>query len=741
MLELVAVLAQTLACVSKSSCCLKASVLLVAMSAAEVQKQIDGNGPILNRLEIACNLLREMNLLQELDVLPEKVLCHPCNRGGLGLNPHNAHRTGAKVQSIGADLKQLDTYLFTMPPAGAVAAKHIKFNEELVSIAEGMLAPVNGHELYTSVAGGHFEAFCKAANAGCKTNQKNIMDEQGNIDVGKLKKDFVFKKLLEKGWRCMVIDGHAEELIPGLPDFIQRAKNAHNSIASEASETEVCVSINEFASNMQKLGNSINWDTCIDAATTGNPPCIGYAKVLAKYCSLYSGGVGAPELVRLDKFAKRQAANAKLGEEFWTAVVDVNFGETTPCPRIRSAMLACNMTSPKVQDGISKLLLKADILGLAKKEKLPMVLDFEKSLATCADLVEKLGLSVDENTKMKLDNSYILMMVRGIAHLCNKEHLTFEGEKHDSLNDIMKLFFTAVDCNPGEAPAPSAPASKASTILPEVVTMDMVGDPQHIAAKKGFTKDGIVYNKELGHSSLFIIKQLDTMVELESREFMPNATVKKHTMPVPQFLKEWSLWKGSLNDLPFVVENDVVITHTITNTINYIQDVARIGLFHDLTSYASKNGSNGHAKLLYTMNPFKVYAKNDIKDEELVLVPQVDLDHIKVAKQGKAPPACLKIDHPLDVRDEKLELYILKTAVPKPAEVKELKPSNTFAFNPFFMVDTTSDKKSANVTYYVEQHCDFKVPMYYNHRRILANEPILSYAPPENPAKKQKTSA
>ena len=248
MLELVAVLAQTLACVSKSSCCLKASVLLVAMSAAdmvkqlaEVQKQIDGNGPILNRLEIACNLLREMNLLQELDVLPEKVLCHPCNRGGLGLNPHNAHRTGAKVQSIGADLKQLDTYLFTMPPAGAVAAKHIKFNEELVSIAEGMLAPVNGHELYTSVAGGHFEAFCKAANAGCKTNQKNIMDEQGNIDVGKLKKDFVFKKLLEKGWRCMVIDGHAEELIPGLPDFIQRAKNAHNSIASEASETEVCV--------------------------------------------------------------------------------------------------------------------------------------------------------------------------------------------------------------------------------------------------------------------------------------------------------------------------------------------------------------------------------------------------------------------------------------------------------------------------------------------------------------------
>ena len=397
MLEVVAVFAQ--ACISKSDCCLKASVL-VAMSAEEVKKQIDGDEPILTRLEIACTLLKEMNLIQELDVHPNQVLCHPCNRSGLGLNPHNAHRTGAKVQSIGADRKQLDTYLFTLPPAGEVADKHIKFNEDLVKIANGMLAPVNGHELYTSVAGGHFEAFCRAAIAGCKTNQKNIMDDQGKIDVGKLKNDFVFKQLLEKGWKCTIINYHAEEIFPSLPDFIQRAKNAHNSIASESSETQVCVSINEFASNMEKLGHDVDWDKCIAAATTGNPPCSDYAEVLAKYGRLYSGGVGAPQLVRLDKFAKRQAANARLGEEFWTAVTEVNFGEITTCPRIRSAMLACNMTSPKVQDGISKLLIKADIFGLARNEKLPSVLEFEKSLATCDNMVEQLGLTVDEKAKV-----------------------------------------------------------------------------------------------------------------------------------------------------------------------------------------------------------------------------------------------------------------------------------------------------------------------------------------------------
>ena len=79
--------------------------------------------------------------------------------------------------------------------------------------------------------------------------------------------------------------------------------------------------------------------------------------------------------------------------------------------------------------------------------------------------------------------------------------------------------------------------------------------------------------------------------------------------------------------------------------------------------------------------------------------------------------------------------------MPKVAEVRELKSKGKFAFNPFFMVDTTPDKKKANVTYYVEKHCDFKVPMYYNHRSILANEPILSYVHPRNSAKKQKTAA
>ena len=97
------------------------------------------------------------------------------------------------------------------------------------------------------------------------------------------------------------------------------------------------------------------------------------------------------------------------------------------------------------------------------------------------------------------------------------------------------------------------------------------------------------------------------------------------------------------------------------------------------------------------MNPVKVYAKIDIPNEHLVLVPQVDLDHIKVAKKGKAGTACLTIDHELNVQGEQFELCIAKPAVGKAAEVKELKTRGKISFNPFFMVETTSEKKKANV--------------------------------------------
>ena len=67
----------------------------------------------------------------------------------------------------------------------------------------------------------------------------------------------------------------------------------------------------------------------------------------------------------------------------------------------------------------------------------------------------------------------------------------------------------------------------------------------------------------------------------------------------------------------------------------------------------------------------------------------------------------MQIDYALNAHGEEFEMCIAKPALPKTAEVKQLRPTGNFSFNPFFLVDITTDKKKANVAYYVEEHCDF----------------------------------
>ena len=48
---------------------------------------------------------------------------------------------------------------------------------------------MNGEERYITVGCGHMAAFCKVAEIGGKTPQKDIADEDGRIDVNKIKKN------------------------------------------------------------------------------------------------------------------------------------------------------------------------------------------------------------------------------------------------------------------------------------------------------------------------------------------------------------------------------------------------------------------------------------------------------------------------------------------------------------------------------------------------------------------------
>ena len=203
------------------------------------------------------------------------------------------------------------------------------------------------------------------------------------------------------------------------------------------------MTINEFAAGMQKSNKEINWSQYMDVATSGNPPCMLSVQVLAKYCRLYSGGEGAPVIISLDKFHKKHCSNARLGEEFWTAVTDFSCtGSLCPVPWVRSAMLACQLTAARRMDGISKLLTATDIRKLNSKANAPKVLELEKSLSTCKELVTQVGDQHGEDAYQKVHDAFMLLQIRCIAHLCGKGNLTFEGISFENINEILKHFFS-----------------------------------------------------------------------------------------------------------------------------------------------------------------------------------------------------------------------------------------------------------------------------------------------------------
>ena len=53
------------------------------------------------------------------DISPKLMLVHPDNRGKLGVNPFNSHRTGAYIRKVGADLALLTkSTAFELQPIG-----------------------------------------------------------------------------------------------------------------------------------------------------------------------------------------------------------------------------------------------------------------------------------------------------------------------------------------------------------------------------------------------------------------------------------------------------------------------------------------------------------------------------------------------------------------------------------------------------------------------------------------------
>ena len=357
------------------------------------------------------------------------VLCHPKNRAGFMLNGFNSHANGLKVKKVGANRSELHgAVAMERSPFPEERAKELAANKAVAEGSNGLIPMPDGNEDFMSLGTGHMVAFVRASNAGCRTPFKELQDATGHISKEILCRDPEFKAMIEEGWEFIVLPWQVGATWPQLAEFAQRALNASNSVATDATEWEVAITMVEVCEGMEKP----DWALAQGAALAGNPSCMSYGNAIRTIAELYAGGPGAPLLHEQDEFVKTMGENRRLGEEFSSAIAKTAFHPHEPRIHLRHCLISANLVSTDVQDGVVKFIIKGDLSKLAMKTKWDETKEADDLLKDMHVFASGL-LQVKALSRCQFIDVVGLCRVRAGAFLTKKGHKTFEKMTYASL--------------------------------------------------------------------------------------------------------------------------------------------------------------------------------------------------------------------------------------------------------------------------------------------------------------------
>lgn len=407
----------------------------------EADRILGSNDPVNQKMVLLNQLWLRNGLASYQTVPPCKMLVHPSNRGGSMCNGFDVVAKGEKLMSQGfrQDLLESSSVAFALSSDLSKRELQVKANQKLAQQFPGVLADVQGDELYLTVGASHSTSFLKAKKlAGLASGPDSL------------------KGILESGWKWLILASTLEEAFPSLPLLYAAALNSSNSAQVAATELECLATI----SKRIKLGKPVEQavaDTCI-----GEPQCKEYIDTIAYFAKLYTGGEEMPMADFLVAFSKQYGESALLGEEFMRMVTHYDFrlqGTVLPCFRV--ALVATQLSASKVVDKVSKLLVKGDFDRLKNKCSNALK-EVELLLHDGWKIVQKAG-HLEERKKLGVFGRYCIRLV---LFLCQKQKAGRESKPWVNMKEITDQFAAEMLCPPGssssskDAPGKEAPASQ-----------------------------------------------------------------------------------------------------------------------------------------------------------------------------------------------------------------------------------------------------------------------------------------
>ena len=702
----------------------------------EVQSIIDqankGQVPVNTALEDIWQKLSDLKITRTMTMMVDNVMCHPCNRGKLGLNGHNVHRNIHHVDNAGVDLNELGkSNCFELCPLEPTKSKQIAWNARLVKSANGLLADLNGSETVMSVGTGHFTAGCRAVKSGCRTPFPDLADAKGNLAQDRFrKKDHRWSVCFDKGWMWRVWPWQAEYAWPMLPDLAQRGLNSSHGVTSRSTELEVMVWVFEACKDAQ----GTQFTELLEAVKLSGPVCAQYITAVGKLAMQIGGGAKGSVLFFMDRFAKSFGENKILGQEFVEAVVSLNLSKTNSCNYVRTALVITNLISEKVVDGVAKLLTPSDVNrlnGLAKKSMAIGLNEFIKHAWAICESAWDAGYISEQS----FDETCGRMMVRAILFCVDKQKLAPAGMTIGATIDDIKCAFrddiletaTGAPVDFGEMTfvekrdekdekdKDTKEKSKTNLVSDEVLmhmlSDDQQNDPVVVCKRHGFQIKDYVKEKGVEDGGVFRIAAIGAVVELDSVDVFEGE--RFWNTPLEKFLDDWTKFNGKITTLLKVPQ---------TGFPAFVDgDNAKCTAFQTLLEFEKAQTRD----LQFAMNPSIVATNQAVPKNALRLAPFTMLSSMNVDSKKKSS---------LVINVGGVMVY--PSAPNKPDKNEEL---DKYMFTPFWWVTKTSDPELANMAFASHKIGKVSFPILHNTHALHPNQRLYLYK--ENAVKMAMSNA
>ena len=724
--------------------------------------RLDKKVPYNELLQTCLDILKKHKLCYVQTIDASQMLVHHKNRGGLMLSVHNVHANAAVIHTVGADRSQLNNAVcFELADDGEQRTINLAKNEALIQRSNGFLAAINGFEKYISVGCGHTTAFTKLAKVGGKTVARSLQDDDGNIDIRKLRKNAEFRAMLDEGWPWTVMSSAVDIAFPAFAKVAQKALNVNNHVAQKTGELEMALGLVDLCSD-PGFQEEPDWkglacQSMLDQGIPAGP----YARVILDFALEYGGGAQVPELKFMHNVASQFGCSRVLGETFWTALTRTSFSDKTSLyPLLRVALALCNLSAEKTEDDIAKLLTKSDVTKVASKAKATEAKQAEETLSKAKSIVA--ALAKDQNLQHFSEEVALMplgqIFVRTGLWLAEKGNASRERVSY-TLKDIKILFLKALSNFVGrdvqyppwfpkeeeaedDAPSfePVSDSAKACSAAEVPATLEDHSQPTWVAKKAGFEIGMSVYERLDTPATIervFDILNIDgDKVKLVGKcAFDGNHQTIEITLG--SLLSKWSVTK-----LEAPVNLKVCDQYP-----DFLAMERQKCIIYGVISDMKMSGPAGSLELWRLPDMVRTGPKAICKDHFL-LVPIIALANItakNIAGSGLAFPI-----GKYDVNDRKVQFYI--TPPPKPTfdPQNATKVSDDVILSAFFWVSTTSDKSEANLQLEEKTIKGITVPVLRNHvnlkpfsrlYRFVAPKAKASEVQPEPaPKKKARTS-